>query len=62
MVVTFPTRTVTFKSKIGKYRKSFLTSFKIKNVRDVFLRLGIQKSSGQVQSGRVACEPNGDLG
>ena len=28
MVVTFSTRTVTLKSKIGKYRKSFLTSFK----------------------------------
>ena len=27
MVVTFSTRTETFKSKIGNYRKSFLTSF-----------------------------------
>ena len=27
MVVTFSTRTITFKSKIGNYRKSFLTSF-----------------------------------
>ena len=49
MVVTFSIRTVTFESKIGNYRKSFLTSFKN------------QFNPPQIQLKQTTVETNGQL-